>query len=101
MESAAENEMHLTRRNSRPNATPVDQRAAPNAVTSITADLFESKHVFELTESEVAQIFCRDIYRQVINSSAFQRLKKIHFLGSLDYVIDPEGPRPNKRHTRY
>ncbi len=81
-----ENNMHLTQ---------------SRRVTSLTADLLESQHVFELTENEVAQIFCRDIYRQVINSSAFQRLKKIHFLGSLDYVIDPEGPRPNKRHTRY
>jgi uncharacterized protein len=69
--------------------------------TPFAADLLESHHIFELTEDQVAQIFHREIYRQVIATRAFQRLKKIHFLGSLDYVIDPEGPKPNKRHTRF
>src|ERR1700721_948918 len=64
-------------------------------------DMFGTHCNFELTEGQVAQIFHREIYRQVIATRAFQRLKKIHFLGSLDYVIDPEGPKPNKRHTRF
>jgi hypothetical protein len=93
--------MHLTRNSSHTDVKSIEQRADSRRVTSITADLLEPQHIFELTENEVAQIFSRDIYRQVISSSAFQRLKKIHFLGSLDYVIDPEGPKPNKRHTRY
>lgn len=84
-----------------PDVKTIEQKAESHRVTSIAADLLESRHIFELTENEVAQVFCRDVYRQVIYSAAFQRLKKIHFLGSLDYAIDPEGPKPNKRHTRY
>jgi len=73
------------------------ENLSPIAPTS----LLENQHKYELTESETNQIFNRKIFQQVINSRAFQRLKKIHFLGSIDYVIDPEGPKPNKRHTRY
>lgn len=63
--------------------------------------LYEEEHKYELTNEEVEKIFVREIYKDVIGTNAFQRLKKIHFLGSIDYVIDPNGPKPNKRHTRY
>lgn len=63
--------------------------------------LAEEAWDFELTESEVSEIFADPCYRSVIRSKAFQRLKDIHFLGSIDYTIDPDGPKPNKRHTRY
>jgi len=69
--------------------------------TSERAEELEGQHKFELTEAEVQKIFTSSLYREVIASDAFQRLKKIHFLGSLDYVVDPQGPKPNKRHTRY
>lgn len=69
--------------------------------TSLEAELLEGTHKFELTETDVSNIFCSPVYREVIASAAFQRLKKIHFLGSLDYIVDPAGPKPSKRHTRY
>jgi len=59
------------------------------------------RHKYELTEKEVLYIFQRKVYREIIKSAAFQRLKKIHFLGSIDYTINKKGPKPNKRHTRY
>lgn len=58
-------------------------------------------HNYELTLSRVDAIFLKPIYKRVIRSKAFQRLKNIHFLGSIDYVVDPEKPKPNKRHNRY
>jgi len=72
-----------------------------NTTPIVPADLLEDQHKYELTENEISLIFKRKIYKEVIKSSAFQRLKKIHFLGAIDYVIDPKGPKPNKRHTRY
>jgi uncharacterized protein len=72
------------------------RRAVP-----LAAELLEGQHKYELTEAEISRIFTRSIYQDVIHSAAFQRLKKIHFLGSLDYVIDPAGPKPNKRYTRF
>lgn len=69
--------------------------------TSVAAEVMEGTHRFELTEAEAAKIFASQIYQDVIATRAFQRLKNIHFLGSLDYVIDPNGPKPSKRHTRY
>lgn len=65
------------------------------------AELMDARHSYEMTEAQVAKIFTRPIFQHVIATDAFQRLKKIHFLGSLDYVVDPNGPKPNKRHTRY
>ena len=59
------------------------------------------QHLYELSQPEIDSIFDREVYSDVIKSKAFQRLKKIHFLGSIDYVINPEGAKPNKRHTRY
>jgi HD superfamily phosphohydrolase len=96
-----DNDMQLAQRKQLADVKTIEHKAESHRITSIAADLLESRHIFELTETQVAQVFYREIYRQVINSSAFQRLKKIHFLGSLDYAIDPEGPKPNKRHTRY
>lgn len=68
---------------------------------SKSESLFEDSHKYELSLYEAQEVFVREIYQDVINSSAFQRLKKIHFLGAIDYVLNPEGPKPNKRHTRY
>jgi hypothetical protein len=76
----------------------VDRRKHSNP---LAAELLEGQHKYELSDSEVSKIFVRPIFQDVIHSLAFQRLKKIHFLGSLDYVINPAGPKPNKRHTRF
>jgi hypothetical protein len=58
-------------------------------------------HKYELTQKEINKIFDREIYHKVIKSKAFQRLKKIHFLGAIDYILDPKGSKPNTKHTRY
>jgi uncharacterized protein len=83
------------------NELPATKQQAHARATSLKAELLEGHHKFELTEAEVSEIFTSPVYRDVISSAAFQRLKRIHFLGSLDYVVDPDGPKPSKRHTRY
>ncbi|MCU7941157.1 MAG: HD domain-containing protein [Candidatus Thiodiazotropha sp. (ex Cardiolucina cf. quadrata)] len=60
-----------------------------------------NEHKYEFTSHDIEEVFSRPIYLEIIFSQAFQRLKKIHFLGSIDYLINPEGSKPNKRHTRY
>lgn len=47
-------------------------------------------HSYQMTSGEVDRIFLRPIYKKVINSNEFQRLKNINFLGSIDYVVNPE-----------
>lgn len=44
-------------------------------------------------------LFNNTLYRQVINSLAFERLKDIRFLGAIDYTFRPN--KYKKRHTRY
>ncbi len=59
-------------------------------------------HEYEITTNDIELIFgVDDLFLEIINSNAFQRLKKIHFLGAIDYVVDPDGQKPNKRHTRF
>ena len=52
-----------------------------------------------IQEEEIPVIFRRAIYQEVIASDAFQRLKDIHFLGAIDYVVPTGGWR--HRHTRF
>lgn len=56
-------------------------------------------HSFKMTNAEVDEVFSRPIYKRIIESKAFQRLKSINFLGSIDYVVNPKQSR--RRHTRY
>jgi len=58
-------------------------------------------HKYVLTNKEINSIFQKEIYKEIIKSTAFQRLKQIHFLGAIDYTINQPGPKPNKRHTRF
>ncbi|MEW8073232.1 MAG: HD domain-containing protein [Candidatus Thiodiazotropha sp.] len=60
-----------------------------------------NEHKYVYSSDEVDGLFTRQIYYEIIHSKAFQRLKKIHFLGAIDYLINPDGVKPNKRHTRY
>jgi hypothetical protein len=55
-------------------------------------------HSYKMSEAEVDEVFSRPIYKKIIGSKAFQRLKNINFLGAIDYVVNP---RPSRRHTRY
>lgn len=58
-------------------------------------------HSYQMNKAEVDVVFSKPIYKRIIISKAFQRLKSIHFLGSIDYVLNPKKPKSNKRHTRY
>lgn len=54
-----------------------------------------------LSDEQLAAIFQRAIYHEVIASDAFQRLKDIQFLGAIDYVVRTGGSRSIHRHTRF
>jgi hypothetical protein len=43
------------------------------------------------------------LLREIIRTAAFQRLRGVHFLGGIDYLLvpAPNGVRGNFRHTRY
>ena len=51
--------------------------------------------------ASINSIFDRQIYRNVINTRAFQRLKHIRFLGAIDYLVKSNGILNRKRHSRY
>jgi predicted nucleotidyltransferase len=56
---------------------------------------------FDQTEERVASTFTRPLYRAIIETDAFQRLRQIRFLGAIDYLLHPNGAVANRRHTRY
>ncbi|WP_295953121.1 HD domain-containing protein [uncultured Xanthomonas sp.] len=58
-------------------------------------------HYFRFTDGAVRSCFSETSFRDVISTEAFRRLKSIHFLGSIDYLLS--GPRTGveERHTRY
>jgi hypothetical protein len=61
----------------------------------------EPAHPFSMTGREVEEIFCDQLYRDLINSAPFLRLQHIRFLGAIDYLLRPNGKSLNTRHTRY
>ncbi len=66
-----------------------------------TAMLPRHEHgLCEITQSVAAS---DELVESLANTRAFQRLKKIRFLGGIDYlkVRSPNGKRGNTRHTRY
>ncbi len=70
-------------------------------ISSIECDPFWGQHKYKLKPSEIELIFEKELYLQVIKSKAFQRLKDIRFLGSIDYVYSVSHNKPVKKHTRY
>ncbi|MEW8627053.1 MAG: HD domain-containing protein [Candidatus Thiodiazotropha sp.] len=68
---------------------------------NIVGSKYLNEHKYEFSQNDINIFFERKVYQEIINSSAFQRLKSIHFLGAIDYLVDPYGIKPNKRHTRY
>lgn len=54
-----------------------------------------------LSAAQVAGIFDRSLYHDIITSGPFERLREIRFLGSIDYLYRPKGKKTKKRHTRY
>ena len=70
-------------------------------ISSNECDPFWGQHKYKLTKSEIEIIFEKDLYIQIIKSKAFQRLKDIRFLGSIDYVYSVNSNKRVKKHTRY
>jgi hypothetical protein len=53
------------------------------------------------TAERAKKVFDKPLYQKLINSSAFQRLADIRFLGAIDYFIHPTGRQfTRRRHTR-
>jgi len=56
---------------------------------------------FKYSSSDISSIFQRDIYTDIIASTPFSRLKNIHFLGAIDYVLSGDQRRKENQNTRY
>ncbi len=56
---------------------------------------------FKFSPSDIPSIFQRDVYIEIIDSAPFSRLKNIHFLGAIDYALEGEKTRHERRNTRY
>jgi len=63
--------------------------------------LHDTIHTYRYSSAEIARVFDVDVYQQIIRTDAFQRLKTIHFLGSIDYIIDASRRGVEERHTRF
>jgi len=85
----------------RKNAGDADADGGNYSYLKNTIDSYRGQHKYVLTDLEINQIFNKNVYREVISSKAFQRLKDIMFLGSIDYVLDLTQNDSIKRHNRY
>jgi len=65
------------------------------------ADFIRTKPPIILSNLEIRSIFKRDVYLDIIHSKPFVRLKNIHFLGAIDYIITGEKTRIKRQNTRY
>jgi uncharacterized protein len=63
--------------------------------------LGDAAHTSRMDASETLVVFSDQIYQDIIRSTRFQRLKKIRFLGAIDYTFSPNGTPLHIRHTRY
>jgi len=70
-----------------------------NETLNLNVEDHSTVHRYTLDDEEICAIFSRPIYRKIIASPAFQRLKKIRFLGAIDYVLNPD--KPSNMHCRY
>jgi uncharacterized protein len=73
--------------------------SAEPAATLLTCA--EPVHPFLMTDPEIRAVFSDPLYRDLIASAPFQRLRHIRFLGAIDYLFRPNGKSLNTRHTRY
>jgi hypothetical protein len=53
------------------------------------------------SRSYIAQVFQNPLYRTVINSDAFQRLRRIRFLGAIEYCLPREPKDRSQAYTRF
>lgn len=58
-------------------------------------------HQFRFSRANMQECFPEDVFQEVIATEAFRRLKSIHFLGAIDYLMFRGGAGVEQRHTRY
>lgn len=56
-------------------------------------------HIYTFDERDIREVFQLPVFLEVINSSAFNRLKSINFLGAIDYLVLPN--ESFSRHSRF
>lgn len=64
------------------------------------SSLLPEYHTFRFTPSGIDAAFPEELFRNVINTDAFRRLRSIHFLGSIDYLLN-QNSRVESKHTRF
>lgn len=58
-------------------------------------------HRYVWSSADIAAVFNRDFYLELIQSDALLRLSNIRFLGAIDYFVHPSGRQLNRRrHNR-
>lgn len=57
--------------------------------------------LFRFSKEEVRTEFAENCFQEVINTDAFRRLESIHFLGSIDFLLNGSRHGVEERHTRY
>lgn len=58
-------------------------------------------HLFRFTRANISDCFPEVAFSEVIATEAFKRLKSIHFLGAIDYLMFGGSRGVERRHTRY
>jgi HD superfamily phosphohydrolase len=58
-------------------------------------------HPFRFGSAEIRRYFPEAEFSEVIATEAFRRLESIHFLGSIDYLLEAGQRDVESRHTRY
>lgn len=58
-------------------------------------------HILKYSPSDISSVFSDPAHQEIIKTPAFRRLKSIHFLGSIDFIINPSRKGVEVRHTRY
>lgn len=58
-------------------------------------------HTFRFSESDIRKYFPEPEFRDVIDTDAFRRLKSIHFLGGIDYLMTGSQKGVEARNTRF
>jgi len=67
-----------------------------NMATLINKNVNTNPQTQEIEAQLNKNLYSKNLYRELIESNTFKRLKNIHFLGAIDYLY-----KNKKRHTRY
>lgn len=65
--------------------------------------LFDKEPQYRMfyTNNDIEELFPEKIYKDIIFSETFRRLKSIRFLGAIDYLFTPNQRPGQRRHTRF